>query len=851
MPQEQTKEDFRRSIYDNVLGLTLDENNQPYYSKLVDEDQISRFNEFMGNSLGSLLNDRSITETQIQLDKINTGRSAFLERISNEGPVLGLAGSTNTNTQSVFINKDGIATKDWMSFWEMSGLSNVYGNNVEFMGSSTAAFYYKTLYGTSNALLEKSMAWPSIKAELEKKGTLEQEQFIADSLISPSTFGKAFKTSVVGQTLFGPVYNEATTQLPLISSIKATVINPELTLFQAKDPDFNPNSLVDSIKEMDPDFWSFLQSVGVEENELRTANNIFDFRFRLNTTVLNDALAKSAEAETRRTNPIVKGVNFTADMAISSIDSPDFAGQVLIAVSTAGLGNLAAGAATLSTKIGSATATTAARTARIASIATKMQRVGSGIKKVKDYLPVNIASTLLEGSNKAWKTNKLLKYVVGPAATEFVEEGAIDVVNQLLNIHVNNTQISYDFERTFDASVSGALAAPLLAGTFKIGVDLPIAIVSYTGGYVGNWATNRIIGKTINVNPTRFREFRLYYDNFTGRKFEDKTPAEQQMQIAGEVRALVVEGLLNEMTDNQFGRLDDEKNLDVLGGLEALTRIDMATDDTNQRSMLDVVVAVNDWLSNVSALGTTDTTTGKFTRKIQPFMDKNPGFFRETKDGKLVMSKEAMETVLLVVSAASKSNSTEAVSISTSVLQNMLVKKLFDAEVAKGTPKEEIPQKVEDAIQNETEDFVKAKESIENLGKVATELVGEVGSSDAAPPESGDKEIINNTLEVGTIVSDTVEKIVQQVTKVSKTTPVVTKTEPSAWDDPETAQLIEALRAERAAESEKVKTVPTAPEAAPEVKVSATITNAIDTDKAINIVKAKPELISLISKICK
>jgi hypothetical protein len=831
---------LQQEITDKVLGLTVDEKGQPYYANLVSEDQVKDINDTIIRSLGRTVNQKALEDIEQEISEIKAGSDRFLDKFAARNPTQMFNREGPTNRDSLFIDRDGVVQKDWMSYNELTHAGNIYGNVFEFLGMSANTAYEKANLSTSDALFMGSKAYGKMKAMLDGNTTPEQYEFLQASKYSPSYIKKSLKF-LNPYAYLDPItglyaYEGMLQTLPLASSFYATENNAELVLFQKKDPEFDGSALLNLIQKEDPEFWAYLQNAGLTEDDLTTANNAFDFRYRVNSAVNNKAMAQAAEVYSMTAGPIEKAARFTWDQLTGTIDSPDMVGQVVIAAATAGVGTAISGAATFTARAGLATAQTGARAAKIAERAAKIHKVGQAIKKTQDYLPVNIASTLLNKTVGPTVGNaKWMKYFVGPMATEFVEEGAIDVANQLLNIHKLDTQVSFDYGQMTESAFMGAAMGPVLAGAFKV-AGIPISIAGYGLRISGNAISDFAVTRVLDINPSRLSEFRLYMNAFTGTNLGDLSVEEQHVRLAAEARALVTESLLNEMSNNTFGRLEDKKNEGFVSAIRALSNIEMASENTNQKSALGAVLAVNEWLNNLNTgIGTFDPTTGAFqSNKLSQFIQEHPGFLAVRDDGKVTMSLEALETVVRLVAAGNQTTFTDASEIGALVLRTQIEGKLAEKHKAAGMTETEVAEAVKKDILENSESFKEEETKILALQSAASKLLSENPPTNTSSTEAPDQDLLVNQAENADIIArNTAEAVAKATPKAAPVTaPTAPETAPTA---PETAPTAPVA-------------APTAPEVAPEPETkptSATITNAID------IVMSKPELISLISKICK
>jgi hypothetical protein len=809
---------------------------QPSYADLVKEETAARpliteqgqldYENMVRRTFGVNAYAKQMDEMEQELERLRQQRLRFIGRFKpSDTGLFRVSGSELNDPNSLFFDDAGNVERGYMNYREFTNAANIYGNTIEFLGESTSTKFEKTKNATSNALLMSSNAGKSLSKYLSMDNIPEdKKKEIKDALASRSFFGKMFS----GEWDLK--------DLPIVSSIASLQDNVDTNLLQWEDKTFEPSLLVDIIEQEDPEFAGFLKSSGVDFEQLRVSKNIFDFRYQINTAVQSNAIAKSMDNYNRTAGALEKSTRFAWDQLVYSIDSPDFGGQILIALGTATAGNLIAGGATIASRVGATSLTASKQAAKMATTINRIEKAGAALKNVKDYLPVNLGETLAtKAFGPSFGKNKFVSWLAGPMVTEFFEEAAIDLVNQSINIHYTGTQLEYDWNQVLASGAMGGAMAPALSGLFRGGSTLASFPVKWIGQGV-NWALNKGIVKIFNINPGRVKEFRAYAKAFYGKDYDKMTAEQKKTVLHAEIMAIAAEQELNNMTNNQFGRMEDPENAEFLTMVKALSKIDMANSDTNNTNTLDSVIAASQWLDSINARVVTDPKTGTTSLYIQPQVDANPDIFIQDKEtGRVSLTKETLKEFVIVSSLARTTDPTNAVELVAEFMKERIKRKLQKENIKAGMEPEEAMEAAETEIVNGSERVAKETEFIGKLNNVVAPLVTNDAPAKQTETAIESKVVKDIAMDADREISETVNAIVAESKEAKpKTEPVAAQVEPVA------------------AQAEPVA-APTAAPAIPAIMVTPTATTpaTMDMARALETLQAHPELISLISKICK
>jgi hypothetical protein len=317
------------------------------------------------------------------------------------------------------------------------------------------------------------------------------------------------------------------------------------------------------------------------------------------------------------------------------------------------------------TALGSAVrgATTVAQTA---STLSRLERIGRTISATRKILPANLPSTLIEKTlGKQLGTKAYAGTWLATQALEgAVEEGFTEVLNQSLNKYVFGTKLSYDGGMIYTAAWQGALMEPVLGGGLAV-ATIPIsATISYASAG-GIRATEALF----EVPKNRFKELSTYFDLITKVDLSNLTEGERQVRIGQLARFLVLERSLNDASNNQFGKIEDNQELfSILRGVTSNVTVDNA--DPNNFGLLtslgltmpDIVYKLNNQYTydiERNALVPNEPRTimrenlegemeniGDTSGLPTIYLSGNP-FISVDKDNKIVLSKDGLELALL------------------------------------------------------------------------------------------------------------------------------------------------------------------------------------------------------------
>jgi hypothetical protein len=567
----------------------------------------------------------------------------------------------------------------------------------------------------------------------------------------------------------------------------------------------------------------------------------------------------------RTTGAWEKSARFAWDQLVYSVDSPDFGGQILIAIGTAGTGNLIAGGATIASRVGATSLTASKQAAKMATTIGRIERAGSTLKKVKDYLPVNLGETLAtKAFGPSFGKNKFVSWLAGPMVTEFFEEAAIDLVNQSINIHYTGTQLEYDWNQVLASGAMGSAMGPVLSGVFRGGS----ALASFPAKWVGtggNWALNKGIVKIFNINPGRVKEFRKYAEAFYGKEYDNMSAEQKKTVLHSEIMAIAAEQELNKMTNNQFGRMEDPENAEFLMMVKALSKIDMANSDTNNTNTLDSVVAASQWLDNINARVVTDPKTGTTGLYIQPQVDANPDIFIQDKEtGRVSLTKETLKEFVIVSSLARTADPTNAVELVAEFMKERIKRKIQKENIKAGMKPEAAMEAAETEIVNGSERVAKETEFIGKLNNVVAPLVTNDAPAKQTETTIESKVVKDIAMDADKQISETVNAIVAESKETKPKDEPVAVPQAAPTAAPTATPTAAPTATPTAAPTDTPTAAPTAtptaaptatPTAAPTATPTAATTVAVlatvDMARALETLQAHPELISLISKICK
>jgi len=510
----------------------------------------------------------------------------FLDRFSPKefNETLDLAAKEagfTTDEGRLYFDSEGNLNKGYMGYFEASDAGSMYSGDFELMSTNAAALRRKTQMYSSTNLLYSSKNAEKIKPLINISD--EDRQYIDEQTRVGNNWSR-FVNIDSGTS--------AAAAIPIVDPLYTILASqtPDERLLSKKDPTFDGSKLVDAMLE-DREHVAFLVSQGVNLDLLKTAQNPFHFLFLLNSPVQANAINRTMKTAEAYHSTTAEWALFGVDQVRSSLGSGDFVGQVALTVATAGLGTAVAGSATALNMLQAGSRAKSA--VKMSETAVRMAKAGQAINNVRDYLPANIPSTvmrklspkgLVESSNK-WVVGG--SWFTGQAIEGFLEEGITDVFNQAYELS-HGTRLNYNYDQTFQAALMGALMEPVLGGALTT-ATIPVNVTAIYGKKLGTAVSNRIFSVTFNIPPTRFKEVGLYFDSFMGR-FNKLSPEDQQIRISTITNSLVIESALNEATNNQFGKIEDNINLlgkviQVLGEDNLIKTSDVALETLSSFSL--------------------------------------------------------------------------------------------------------------------------------------------------------------------------------------------------------------------------------------------------------------------------
>ena len=462
----------------------------------------------------------------------------------------------------IFFGKDDTINTGYMGHAAAIDAGNMFSGNFELISTNQAALRTKTQMMGSNSLLSKSKAWNAIKGQFNLSGP-DKDYYkyhtTTDNNWERLTNINSLESLAMAVPIVDPLFNILADQ------------TPEEKLLGRKEPGFDGGAIVSAIAKDDPDFLAFLNYQGVDLKALKEAANPFHFRWIMNSTIQANAISSSTAASEAYHSPITNWTLFGVDQLKGSLTSGDFVSQIVLTAATAGLGSVVAGTATV---INATTASSRVEGAVTASkTAIKIAQAGKTIREMKNWLPVNLPTTLMR---KAAPTGLSFgkggvasfgAWVTGQSIEGFLEEGLTDIFNQAYEKN-EGFRIKYNYEQMWKAALMGAAMEPILGGAIGV-ATIPINLTVSTVGSVGLDVGGKLFSYSVGIKPIRVREMNLYFEEFMG-KFESLSPEEQQIRIGMVTSGLVTEAALNEATGGTFGQIDSPENQLLLGRVLSL-----------------------------------------------------------------------------------------------------------------------------------------------------------------------------------------------------------------------------------------------------------------------------------------
>lgn len=550
----------------------------------------------------------------------------------------------------IYFTEDDKITTGYMGYFEANDAGSMFGGNFELLSSNAATLRRKTQMMASDALLQTSKAWKAI------------ENSVKTTDIDREYYQRQLKNSNNWERWVNINSAESLAQAVPIVDILFTTIGeqtPEEILLKRKDPSFNGKKLVDTILKEDPEFFAFLKSEGVSMDSLTTAVNPYHFKYLINSTVQANAISRSLRTSEQYHTTGANWALFGLEQARSSLGSGDFVGQVALTVGTAGLGLAVSGIATATTYL-----TTADRVAaglKASETAINLAKAGQLVTNMRNFLPANVPTTLVnkflpQAANKGMLATGGL-WLGGQAIEGFLEEGITDAWNQVYELN-EGTRLSYNFGQTWEAAYMGALMEPVLGGALT-GITIPVTVTtSLVGSTLGEFSTSLFSG-TFNIQPTRFKELNLYFDSFMG-KFESLSPEERQIRIGTITASLVTEAALNQSTNNQFGKT--EQNMNFIGKLFQVLNDDKVLDASNVAfvTLSGLAVRLSKLHGDINKKIKLTETDGIKVLQIGdvniPYTPELESLINYT-DGQFAFTKEGAELMMATMLADSQGNS--------------------------------------------------------------------------------------------------------------------------------------------------------------------------------------------------
>lgn len=708
-----------------------------------------------------------------------------------------------------FSPNDTIET-GYMNFFEASDAGSMYGGNFELIQTNAATLRNKTQMMGSDALLKTSKAWNKIKSDI---GITSEDKTYYDRQLRNSNNWERWVNIDSAESLAQAV--------PIVDSLFTILGNqtPEEVLLQRKDPNFDGKKIVDAIKEEDPEFLAFLKSEGVSIELLAEAVNPYHFKYIINSSVQGNAIARSLKASEMYHTTATNWALFGLEQARASLTSGDFVGQVALTAATAGLGAVVAGVATTTNMLtASSRASAALRTSKVAS---DLAKAGQMVTNIRNYLPANIPSTLLHrlapngliAGKNLWATSG--SWIVGQMAEGFVEEGLTDVWNQVYELN-EGTRLKYDYGQTWEASYMGALMEPVLGGALT-GITIPVTITTTFAGKIGTDFAGSLFSGTFNIPQSRFKEMNLYFDSFMG-KFNEMSPEERQIRIGTITSALVTESAMNEATNNQYGKT--ENNVNFISRIFQVLQSDQIIEKSmlGMQSLSGLAVRLNNLRVDLNRSFRVREIDGQLMFQNRdsidykwqiPYTDEIKAIFSVNLDrDEIHFTKEGAELFMAAMVADSQGNSETRESNITEIVLMMarekVTKKIKDNNP--GKTDEEIDELVEEEVSKEGEsEFTKIKDAL----VIGFEIVSNLNQSQT------DQAIISkdSMLEPPKPESETATELVQNIQQLRE------EHMAEFMKDSNTPEAVEGIPELLARPTEVAPTAPeaapTAPEAAP------------------------------------
>lgn len=721
------------------------------------EQDFKQFSGLLDNTLRNSFNFTREQEVSLNLidqeNKANAFRDQFKpDNIDEEMDAYAKEAGFESRGK-IYFGRDDQMKSGFMGHFAASDAGNMFGGNFELISSSETTLRNKTQMMGSNALLSKSKAWPSIQRKLELIGPDRDEykrQLQIDNNWERLTNIDSFESLAKAVPVVDPLFM-------MISGS-----TPEEMYLKRKDPSFNGAAIVEEIKNNDPEFAAFLESEGVNFNDLSQADNAFHFRWLLNSTVQSNAISRSLQSAERYHYAPVNWALFGYNQAYHSLTSGDFVGQVALTVATAGLGTAVAGVATA---VNGLTAASRVEGAVAASqMAVNLAKAGKTVKGIRDWLPANIPSTLMhtfapKGLNFGKTTvGSFGAWIAGQSIEGFVEEGVTDVVNQVYEKNIG-TRLQYNYGQVWDAAVMGAAMEPILGGALQV-VTIPVNLTTSFAGKVGSTVAEGLFTYSFNLDSARVREFSLYLDEFMG-NFNNLSPEDQQVRIGIITAGLATEAALNEATGKTFGRVEEEKNQILIGRLMSMIGEDhqLAKDSSGRLLLSELAVKlakIREDLSGPSGKGTvrieTENVPGadEAGRAYIGFEEKTPNKFLvfstgpdlsnvtripytpameqvfSIQNGNLVFTRNGAELMMIALIVDSQSTS-ETVATNVTEMLSFIGRTRLVEKVRKDNPqfnKKELSEEEEEALND------KVLEIIESEGETDfTKIMDEINSA--------------------------------------------------------------------------------------------------------------------------
>ena len=637
-----------------------------------------------------------------------------------------------------------------------------------------------------------------------------------------------------------------------------------------KDLNFKAEDLLNAYATEDPDFMAFLKQTNMDLTALAGTRNLEHFNFVLDTHYANISLSESMKAYEETSTTLSSWSHFAWDQVKASFGSIDFGGQVLLAVATAGVGNAIALGATAASATASRTLSTGAQVARTISVADKLSRIGKGVRTVGDYLPLNLPTTVLK--KVGWEAAEgTLKYgsgfVIGHMITGFAEETMTDILNQSVEKYGYKTRVGYDYWQMVESGALGAIMEPILGAGFR-GPAVLVSLISPKLNKYGKSIFDSFSTKVLNVNPARIEELALFRESLMPKDaVKNMTQEERNLYVATTARMIAVESLLNESTNNTFGKIED--NASSVSLIQAILSSAQSDFTGNQQSLVEIAFQLDGLLKRMSA--NMRTVDGKWQRASRQMELENPNLFTENSNGNVVLTKEGAETLMVALAAETVANPSQKTQVVAEAMNGLIRRRIAEKVKEEKDTEESLNNKIDQELENDTDTAKAAKSGVMSVLKIMTGLFSfktedpNLAEVNAAPKSTDVVDAEQKAQEnVAALVNQAIEPLQSSLESLDTMADLVELGSADLQQTRDATDAVDQAIADRPQTPPAAPTTsatptaafPAAPTTTPSVAPAtpaptATAPATMDMARALETLQAHPELVKLLNIICK